>query len=633
MGYMWRDSKFLWLLFAGVVVGILEFLSLGGIRLPHSIEVPFFLFFILAIGYQTLWHGFIALSTFNFKSIQALMLIAVAGAWYLGKYEEAAVVIVLYTLAEKLEDIGIEKSQSALGALLEKMPKFVLLKDGERKVPVDEVKVGEILLVKPGEMIPLDGKVVRGVSFIDESAITGVPIPQEKFVGDLIYAGTFNKQGYLEVEVIKTSDNTTFAKIKELTFQATQVKAPTQKFIEKFSQFYTPFVILLAFIWIFVPILVLGYPFDPWLARGLSLIVIACPCALVISTPVSIYSALGNASKQGALIKGGKYLETIGQIKAIALDKTRTLTYGRPIVSDIIPYGKASKEEVLGCAAGIEIFSEHPLAQSIVDAAKKNHLSLHAVENFKSIIGKGAQADCLVCDDRHHCLGNLPFILEEHTVPQKIVDEVEELLRQGKTAVIIATHQEIEGVIALTDELRPESYSLIQGLQKLGIKPILLTGDHDAPARVVADQLGIQEVKSELLPEDKASMIRRLVNQYQTVAMVGDGVNDAPALALSNVGISMGSLGSDTAIEAASIVVLNDRLDVIPFLVRLGKKTIETIQFNVALAIAIKFIFIALALIGWSNLALAIFADVGVTLIVILISLRLLNWQQKDYRS
>lgn len=624
---MWRDSKFLWLVSAAVIVGILEFFALAGVRLPQRIEIPFFLIFILAVGYQTLWHGLKALVTFNFKSINALMLIAVVGAWYLGKYEEAAVVIVLYTLAEKLEDIGIEKSQSALSELLEKMPKFVLLKDQNQQVPVEQVQVGDIIVVKPAEMIALDGKVIKGVSFVDESPITGEPIPQEKFVDDPVYAGTLNKQGYLEVEVLKTATNTTFAKIKELTFQAIQVKAPTQKFIETFSQYYTPAVILLAFLWIAFPTLVLGYPLDPWLARGLSLIVIACPCALVISTPVSIYSAIGNASKQGALIKGGKYLEAIGQIKAIALDKTRTLTYGRPTVSDVIPYGKSSKEHLLECAAGIEIFSEHPLAQSIVEAAQKENLSIHSVENFKSIVGKGAQADCLVCSDKHHCLGKLHFILEEHHVPEIIIKEIEELQKQGKTSVIIATHQEVEGVIALTDEIRPESERLIVGLKKLGIAPILLTGDHLSSAQVVAHQLGIEDVRADLLPEDKAQMIQQLVNQYKTVAMVGDGVNDAPALALSNVGVTFGSLGSDTAIEAASIVILNDRLDVIPFLVRLGRKTIQTIRLNVALAIAIKFIFIALALIGMSNLALAIFADVGVTLIVILISLQLMNWR------
>lgn len=625
---MWQDTKFLWLLFAAIVVGIFEFLSLANIRLPPLIDLPFFLLFILVIGHDTLWHGLKALLTLNFKSINALMLIAVGGAFYLGKYEEAAVVIVLYTLAEKLEDLGIEKSQSALSALLQKMPKVVSLKNLPQPVPIQAVKVGDILIVKPADMIGLDGKIVAGSSYVDESTITGEPIPKDKFVGDLVYAGTLNKQGYLEVEVLKTSQDTTFAKIKELTFQAAKVKAPTQKFIETFSQYYTPAVILLALLWVFVPTVFLHEPFDIWLARSLALIVIACPCALVISTPISIYSAIGNASKRGALIKGGRYLEAIGQIKAIALDKTRTLTYGRPIVSDILPFGSHSKEQLLECAAGIEIFSEHPLAQSIVEAAQKDNLSLHAVENFKSIVGKGAQADCLVCEDSHHCIGKLPFILEEHPVPQEIIDEVDMLQKQGKTSVVIATHQEIEGIIALTDEIRPESQTLIKGLKALGIVPVMLTGDHMSPATVVAQQLGISEVYAELLPDDKAKKIQELIRKYQVVAMVGDGVNDAPALALSNVGITIGSLGSDTAIEAASIVILHDRLDSIPFLVKLGRKAIRTIQFNTILAIIIKLIFILLALMGIANLALAIFADVGVTLIVILISLRLLNWKE-----
>jgi Cd2+/Zn2+-exporting ATPase len=595
--------------------------------LPYFIEIPLFLAIILGIGYKTLWHGLKALLQLNFKSINALMLIAVIGAFYLGKYEEAAVVIVLYTLAEKLEDLGIEKSQSALGVLIEKMPKVVSIKGKQDPILLTDVQVGDILIIKPSDMIALDGKVVAGSSYVDESTITGEPVPQDKYEGDSVYAGTLNKQGYLEIEIQKRSQDTTFAKIKELTFQATKVKAHTQKFIETFSQYYTPAVILLAFLWVAIPTLFFGQPFDAWLLRGLALIVIACPCALVISTPISIYSAIGNASTQGALIKGGRFIEAIGQIKAIALDKTRTLTYGLPIVTDILPFGNNSKDQLLECAAGVEIFSEHPLAQSIVEAAKRGQLSPHEVENFQSFMGKGVKADCLVCNDKHHCIGKLPFILEEHTVPQEIIDEIDLLQQQGKTSIVIATHQEIEGVIALTDQIRPESQPLIKGLKQLGITPIMLTGDHYAPAQVVAQTLGINEVKAGLLPEGKAAAIKELVTQYQSVAMVGDGVNDAPALALSSVGITLGSLGSDTALEAASIIILHDRLDVIPFLIRLGRRTIQTIQFNTALAISIKLIFIGLALFGMTNLALAIFADVGVTILVVLISLRLLKWK------
>lgn len=624
---IWRDSKFLWLLFAAGLVAVLEFFSLAGIHLPVTMAQSFFFILILIIGSETLWHGLKALATLNFKSINALMLIAVAGAWYLGKYEEAAVVIVLYTLAEKLEDIGIQKSQSALEGLFQQMPKEVFVKDLGRTIPVTELKVGHIIIIKPSEMIPADGKVVGGSSFVDESTITGEPIPQDKIMGDEVYSGTFNKEGALEVEVTKDPQNSTLAKIKTLTYEAGESKAPTQQFIESFSTYYTPAIILLALLWVLVPPLLFNSPFDLWLARGLALIVIACPCALVISTPISIFSAIGNASKEGALIKGGKYLEAIGQIKAIALDKTRTLTYGRPIVSDIIPFGSHTKENVLECAAGIEMFSEHPLAQSIVEAAKKENLNVHAIENFLSVVGKGAKADCLVCSTKHHCLGKLAFILEEHPVPPLILDEIDMLQRAGKTPVVLATHHDIEGVIALTDEIRPESKKLIERLLKMGICPVLLTGDHLYSAKNVADTLGIREVHAELLPEDKAKQIQNMIKKYQQVAMVGDGVNDAPALALSNVGITLGSLGSDIAIEAASIIIMHDRLDIIPFLIKLGRKTLSTVRLNVAFAIAIKAIFIFLALVGLSNLALAIFADVGVTLIVILISLRLMKWK------
>lgn len=624
---MLKDRKFIWLLSICTIVTVLEILSFSGFHLPSIINLPFFLLIILGVGYDTLWHGLKALIRLDFKSINALMLIAVSGALYLGQYPEAAVVIALYTLAEKLEDIGVEKSQSALSALVEKMPKMVRLKGVEKDVFVEEVRIGQVILIKPFGMIPLDGKIVYGSSYVDESMITGEPIPKDKFVGDFVFAGTLNGHGYLEIEVLKEASETTFAKIKELTSQSLNLKAPTQQFIETFSQYYTPTVILLAFFWVVIPVFGFGEPFDDWFSRALALIVIACPCALVISTPVSIYSAIGNASTKGILIKGGRFLEAIGQIKAIALDKTGTLTTGQPIVSEIITFGKTSKDHLLACAAGIEIFSEHPLAQSIVLAAKNKMLTLHEVENFKSVIGKGVQADCLVCEDKHHCIGKLPFVLEEHVIPSEVVEEVGRLQEEGNTSIVIATHEQVEGIIALKDEIRPESKSLIEKLDRLHIRSVMVTGDHNAPAWIVAKTIGIEEVHANLLPEDKAFIISDLVKIYGVVGMVGDGVNDAPALGLSNVGITFGTLGSDTALEAASIVILNDRLDLIPFLVILGRKTIQTIRFNTGLAIAIKGVFIFLALFGLSNLALAIFADVGVTLIVVLMSLRLIDWK------
>lgn len=618
-----QDTKFQWLIFSLVLVGLFEILSLSGWDLPHIIAIPLFLAIILFIGHRTLLEGFQALFQLNFKSINFLMTIAVFGAFYLEKYEEAAIVIVLYNLAEKLEDFGIQKSRTSLSSLAEKMPKTAFIKGRDYPTPVSQVKIGDVLVVKPGEMIPLDGKVLFGFTAVDEATITGEPIAKDKMEGDFVFAGTLNKQGYIEVQVTKLSKDTTLAKIQEITLQAFQAKAHTQKFIETFSGYYTPSVILLAFLWMIIPPYFLSTSFNESFQNALTLLVIACPCALVISTPVSIYSALGNAANKGILIKGGRYLEAIGKIKAIALDKTRTLTFGNPIVTDVIPFGSHTKEHLLSCAAGIEIQSEHPLAKSIVQAAKEEKHVPHAVENFQIKIGKGAQADCLVCEDKHHCIGKLEFILEEHHVPQEVIEMMDLLQNEGKTVILICTHKEVEGVIGLLDEVRPESKQVILNIKKLGIIPVMLTGDNSISAQAIAKMIGITDVKSSLLPEDKAKEIQILLDKYKSVAMVGDGINDAPALALSSVGITMSELGSDTAIEAASIVILSDYLNSIPFLIKLGKKTLRTIRLNIFLAIAIKLIFISLALIGMSNLALAIFADVGVTVIVILNSLRL----------
>lgn len=622
---MWKETKLIWLGIGALFIAVFEFLSLGGIRLPDHIALPFFLIFTLIFGYQTLWHGLQALVSFHFRSINALMLIAVSGAFYLGEYPEGAIVIILFTLAERLEDIGIEKSQSAIDALISKMPKKVQIKGKEEPVPIEQVQIGEIILVKPFNTLPLDGVVTSGISFVDQAAITGEPIAKDKREGDLVFAGTLNKNGFLEVEVTKSSSDSTLARIKKLTCSTDKNKGETQKFIEKFSGYYTPTIIILALIWTLFPWLILHQSFDAGFSQAIILLVIACPCALVISTPISIFSALGNASSSGALIKGGKYIEIIGQIKAIALDKTRTLTYGEPCVTDIILFGNRTKEELLSCAAGIEAFSEHPLAQSITDAAKVQQYNPHKVENFESIVGKGAKADCLVCDEKHHCIGKLAFILEEHKVPQEIIQTIEELQKQGKTVVVISSHKEVEGIIALEDKIRPDSGELILKLRSMGIIPIMLTGDHPHAAEAVAKRIGIDLVKADLLPEDKSEAISALVKQYGVVAMFGDGINDAPALSLASVGISMSSLGSDTAIEAASIVLLNDRLSLIPCLVSLGRKTLQTIKVNTLFAITVKFLIVALALFGYANLGLAIFADVGVTILVILYSLRIMK--------
>ncbi len=420
---LWGDKKFLWLIFSVAIVATFEILALLGWSLPPVIAFPLFAAIIAAIGWKVLIKGTVALSKLNFQSINLLMLIAVVGAFYLEEFEEAAVVIVLFALGERLELYGIETSKSSLRALVDRTPKTAAVRRAGDVVQVvlEEIKPGEVLVIKPSDMIAMDGLVLAGSSSVDESTITGEPIPQDKHEGDQIFAGTLNMQGYMEATVTKAAKDSTLARIIASTFEATKTKAKTQKFIETFSGYYTPSIILIAILIAAVPTLILGKPFEPWFLEALTLLVIACPCALVISTPISIYGAVGNASKLGVLIKGGKYIEALGQIKALAMDKTRTLTYGNPKVTDVIPFGNNTREHLLACAGGIETYSEHPFAQAITEAARAERLDLHQAENFRSVLGKGVTADCVVCYDTHHCIGKLQFITEEHFVRDEIV--------------------------------------------------------------------------------------------------------------------------------------------------------------------------------------------------------------------
>ncbi len=622
-----HDKKFLFLLFAISIVVALEILSIIGIRIPMPYAPFVFATFIIGIGYPVIWNGLKAFVKFNFSSISLLMLIAVIGAFYLGEYPEAAVVIVLYVLGERLEDIGIDNSKSALDELVSKSPKTAFVKSSNAEIAIDKIAVGTIIQVKPGNLIPLDGKITIGETTIDEATITGEPIPKDKHKGDNVFAGTLNKNGFIEIETTKLSVDTTFSKIIRLTFEATANKSNTQNFIQQFSKYYTPTIILLAILIFVIPVFALHLPLDKWLNQAITLLVIACPCALVISTPVAIYAAIGNASSKGALVKGGKYIEALATIKAIALDKTRTITFGKPIVSDVIPLNGTSKEELLACASGAEVFSEHPLAEAIIAECKKEGYEPHAVEKFKSIMGKGAIAKCLVCEDETIYVGKLEFIKEHQPVEAEAEKIVEQLSSQGKTSVVISFGNGVAGIIGLTDEIKPDSAAALKELEALNIEPVMLTGDHENAAQFVAAQVGIKKIFGGLLPESKSEKIKELLQQYCSVAMVGDGVNDSPALAQSTVGIAMGAAGSDSAIETANIALMNDKLSLIPFLIRLSKRTLTTIKFNTAGAIGIKLLFITLAFLGFSNLVFAIAADVGVTLVVILISLNLMRFE------
>ncbi|MBK6824349.1 MAG: cation-translocating P-type ATPase [Saprospiraceae bacterium] len=623
-----KDKKFLILLSTIAIVVTLEILSILGINIPMPYAPLVFAAFILSIGKNVLWNGVKAIFKLQFSSINLLMTIAVIGAFYLGEYPEAAVVIVLYVLGERLEDIGIENSKSSLDELVSKAPKTAFVKAQNDFFSIDKISVGTIIQIKPGEMIPLDGKIISGETSVDEAAITGEPIPKDKHKGDNLFAGTLNKNGFIELETTKLSIDTTFSKIIRLTFEASANKSETQKFIQKFSKYYTPSIIAMAILVFVIPVFAMQLDFNHWLLQTITLLVIACPCALVISTPVAIYAAIGNASAKGALVKGGKYIEALANIKAIALDKTRTITFGNPIVSDIFPLNGTSREELLACTSGAEIFSEHPLAQAIVDASKKEGFEPHKTEAFKSVLGKGATAKCLVCEDKTIYVGKLEFIKEHQYSDNEAEKIVEQLASQGKTSVVVSFGKGVAGIIGLMDEIKPDSAAALKEIRTLNIEPVMLTGDHSNAAKFVAEQVGIKKIFGNMLPENKADKIKELLLQYKFVAMVGDGINDAPALAQSTVGIAMGAAGSDTAIETANIALMNDKLSLIPFLIRLSKKTLKRIKFNTIGAIAVKLIFIAMAFTGYSNLVFAISADVGVTILVILTSLKLLDFEK-----
>lgn len=558
----------------------------------------------------------------RFLNIDFLVVVATVGAIFINQLPEAAAVIFFFSLSEALEDYGIARSRKALEALLHKSPQTATLADGS-SMPVTEVAVGAVVAVRPGEMIPLDGVITKGISAVNEATITGESIPKDKREGDSVFAGTLNEQGYLEVKVTKESKNSTFAKIVSLVEQAQKAKAPAQEFIDSFAKYYTPSVIAIAAIISIVPPLVLAEPFLLWFSRALILLVIACPCALVIATPVAITSALGGASRRGVLIKGGKYLEELKKITAIAFDKTGTLTKGEPYVSDIIAFGGFTEKQVLEDAAGLEQFSSHPLSKSILAFAKEKGISPHDMKDYQNVPGKGGKAVCLVCDDVEHCVGN-PKIMDAHDIPTKeVLAKTEPLEREGKTIVLISEGKQVMGALAIADKIRVESKSVISQLKDMGLTSIMLTGDNEHTAGAVAARLGIRESHASLLPEQKVERMQQLKEKYGSVAMVGDGVNDAPSLALANVGIAMGAQGSDVAIETADIALMNDNLQAIPDTVSLSKRTVRTIQQNVGAALVAKAVFILLAIFGLATLPVAIMADTGVAILVILNGLRL----------
>ena len=557
-------------------------------------------------------------------SISLLVTLAALGAMYLGQFAEAAAVMFFFALAEAFEEFGEARSQKAVAALLEKSPKIARMQDG-REVPVEEVKEGEIVKVRPGDMVPLDGVVVDGESSIDEATITGESVPKEKYKGETVYAGTLNQSGYLEVEVTKIAANSTLQKIVALIKQAQESRPEMQDFLDKFAGYYIPAAIGLAVLVAIVPPVFFGEPFSDWFTRALILLVLACPDALVVSAPVAVAAAIGGASRRGVLIKGGRFLEVLSKTKAIAFDKTKTLTVGTPVVAEVVVLHGASEEDVIGDAAGIEKFSSHPLAKAIEDYAAKKGIKPHKMDKFKNVAGRGGNANCLVCDDKEHAIGNLQHIGASAETCDHVLPEVERLEGMGMTAVLVSEGKKVIGIIGITDELRDDSKGVIDALKKLKVTPVMLTGDNQRAADYIAEKVGISEAYGALLPEQKSELIIKLQSRYQRVAMVGDGVNDAPSLARADVGIAMGGGGSDVAIETADVTLMNDAIGTIPYLLGVGQQTFRVVRQNVYGSLIVKGIILVLGIAGFIGLSVAVAADAIMAVLVVLNGLRLFN--------
>jgi Cd2+/Zn2+-exporting ATPase len=559
--------------------------------------------------------------------INVLMVIAVLGAALLDEWFEAAAVVWLFGVAQWLEARSLDRARRAIRRLMTLAPDSALVRRGEQEldVPVAEVVPGDILIIRPGGRVPVDGVVVRGTSALDQSPVTGESWPVEKAAGDLVFAATINGAGAIEVRATHRATDSTLARIIHLVEKAEGQRAPAQRWVDRFATRYTPTVVALAVLVAVVPPLLGGWGVDAstWFYRSLALLVVACPCALVISTPVSIVSALTSAARAGVLIKGGVHLERLGTVKCVAFDKTGTLTAGKITVAEVQPVDGASAAGVLSIAASLEVRSEHPIGRAIVSRARAEQLEVVAGDGFRALPGLGAEA----------AVGSSPAVVGSHRLFEErqlctpaLHAQVEAVESRGRTAVLVGYRGTALGVLGLVDDVRENGRRAVVRLREVGIsRVVLLTGDRRASADTARDGAGLDEAHADLMPGDKVNHVVRLRGTYGPVAMVGDGINDAPALAAADVGIAMGVAGTDVAIETADVALLTDDLEKLPYAMRLGRATLSTIRTNVGIALGLKLAFVVLAVTGGATLWMAVLADTGASLLVTANSLRLLR--------
>jgi Cd2+/Zn2+-exporting ATPase len=571
-------------------------------------------------GVETLKKGWIALKTFTLN-INLLMSVAVIGAVAIGQWPEAAVVIWLFGIAEMIEVLSLDRARNAIRALMANAPEtaFVQQADGAwSEVPADQVEIGLIVRVRPGERIALDGIVVSGQSGVNQAPITGESIPVEKTVGATLFAGSLNERGVLEFRVTAATGETTLDRIAKSIQAAQGQRAPTQRFVDRFARVYTPVVFVLAVLVAIVPPLAFGMPWYDWIYKALVLLVIACPCALVISTPVTIVSGLTAAARRGILIKGGTYLEQGRELKTVALDKTGTITHGKPVLTDVVALASMSKEEALRIAASLDTLSDHPVATAIVGGYKG---SVAAVDKFEALHGRGVKG---TLEGVTYFVGNHRLMEELKVCSSQLEEALDRLEMEAKTAIVLSTDKETLAIFAVADTIRDTSKVAIAELKSLGIETIMLTGDNDKTAKAVAAQVGIADARGNMMPDDKLAAIETFLERG-LVGMVGDGVNDAPALARSSIGFAMGAAGTDTTIETADVALMQDDLRKLPEFIRLSKKTSQVLWQNIVFALGIKAVFFVLTLTGQGTLWMAVFADAGASLIVVANGLRLLR--------
>lgn len=614
---LWKDREFHFTMISGLSIGLgllakffnynILFFELA--ERPVTVSIVFYLIAIFFGAYFFAKAAWAAVKNVHIN-MNFLMTVAIFGAIFIQEYLEAASLAFLFSLAELLESYAIERARNSLRELMTLTPDTARVKNGRgsKTVSVDEVQEDDIIIVRPGEKIALDGVVIAGASSVDQAPITGESVPVTKEIDEKVYAGSINVEGYLEIQVTERSGNSMISRIIRLIEDAEKQKAPSERFVDKFAKIYTPVVVALAVAVAVVPPLFFGTAFAPWFTKALTLLVIACPCALVISTPVSVVSALTSASKNGILIKGGTYLEEMSHIKVIAFDKTGTLTSGNLTVTDIISLNSKKQDQVLAIAASLESRSSHPIANAISERADGREL--YDVTHFQSIPGKGVKGD--VANQTFYVGREEMFDDFSIKIPQR---QLQTLRSSGKTTMLVGTQDEIIAVIGLLDDIRKEAIETVANLQKAGKKVIMMTGDNEQTAKAIAERLNLSDFKAGLLPEEKVSEIQSLKQKYGKVAMVGDGINDAPALAAASVGIAMGVAGTDTALETANIALMSDDLTKLPYLVTLSNRSRRVIKQNIFAAILLKFTLAAGVFPGLVSLVTAVMVgDMGASL-------------------